>query len=171
MNTKNVIAQQFRKVKEKYGITTEDWSKKSKVPMGTISRYLSASPGWPNFLYTCALLECLGEPFEPFYRAICAKIEAPEDALKFGAIPAVIGDVPIDVPSAKAEIQERIIVQTEEVQQQRAIVREKDMQIEMLELKLEMFERLLEEKERTVEKLEDINHRRLEALKALCIAQ
>ena len=170
MNSRSVIAQELKKVKERHGITTEEWSRKSDVPASTISRYLSASLNTPNFPYTCALLECLGEPIDHFYKTIASKIDTPADALKLDAVPPLIGDVPMDMPVTKAEIQERIIIQTEEVQAHRALVRERDAVIELLEAKLDMLERVLEEKERTISVLEDLSERRLKALQALCVA-
>lgn len=172
MATRNLIAQELKRIKEKHHITNEEWSKRSGVPVGTIARFLSASLNIPNFPAVCAMLKCLGESIDEFYNRIDAKIDAPAEALKLDAVPlGVVGDIPVDMPETKAEIQERIIVQAEEMQQQKTIVREKDAQIELLEAKLEMTERVLEEKERTIASLEDINQRRLEAIKALCMAQ
>jgi hypothetical protein len=170
---KSLLCQGLKRIKSKHGdITIRDWSIKSGVPESTIARFLSASLNIPNFPAVCAMLKCLGESIDDFYDSLDAKIDAPADALRLDAVPvAVVGDMPIDIPTTKAEIQERIIVQTEEVQAQKAIVREKDAQIELLEAKLEMTERVLEEKERTIANLEDINRRRLDALKALCSAQ
>lgn len=170
MSNRNIIAQELKKIKDKHGVTTEEWSRLSNVPPSTITRYISASINAQNFPYTCALLESLGEPIEPFYRIIANKSETPADALKLDAVPTIIGDIPVDVPVAKAEIQERIIVQTEEVQAQKALVREKEASIELLEAKLDMLERILEEKERVISQLEDQSERRLKALQALCVA-
>lgn len=169
MTSKNLIAQELKRIKEKHGITNEEWSKKSNVPMGTIARFLSSSLNIPNFPAVCALLKCVGESIDEFYGRIDEKIEIPAEALKLDAVPvAVIGDIPVDMPETKAEIQERIIVQAEEMQMQKAISREKDAQIELLEAKLEMTERVLEEKERTIAQLEYLGERRLKALEALC---
>ena len=172
MTEKNLVAQGLQKVKEHHGITIGEWAEKSGVPSGTIARYLSSSLNMPNFPYVCAMLKCLGESIDDFFSSIDKKIDGPSEALKLDAVPAaVIGDMPVDTPEVKVALQERIIVQTEEVQQQRAIVREKDAAIELLEAKLEMTERIVEEKERTIANLEDINRRRLLALQALCSAQ
>lgn len=169
---KSLLSQRLRQIKDKYNITTREWAIKSGVPESTIARYLSGSLNIPNFPAVCAMLKSLGESIDEFYASLDAKIDSPVDALKLDAVPvAVIGNIPIDMPEDKAAIQERIIMQTEEVQQQKAIVREKDAQIELLEAKLEMTEQVLAEKDRTIANLEDINRRRLEALKALCIAQ
>ena len=171
MTSKNLIAQELKRIKEKHGITNEEWSNKSNVPKGTIARFLSSSLNIPNFPAVCALLKCLGESIDEFYAQIDEKIEIPAEALKLDAVPvAVVGDIPIDMPETKAEIQERIIVQAEEMQMQKAISREKDAQIELLEAKLEMTERVLEEKERTIAQLEDLSERRLKALQALCVS-
>ena len=172
MANKNLIAQELKRIKEKYHITNEEWSRRSGVPVSTIARFLSASLNIPNFPAVCAMLKCLGESIDEFYDRIDAKIDRPAEALKLDAVPVgVIGDVPVDMPETKAEFQERIIVQAEEMQQQKAIAREKDAQTELLEAKLEMTERVLEEKERTISNLEDISRRRLDAIKALCSAQ
>ena len=77
----------------------------------------------------------------------------------------------MDMPETTAAFQERILVQTEDLQAQKAIVREKDATISLLEAKLEMMERLLEEKERTLEAVEETSERRLHALQVLCSAQ
>lgn len=170
--TKSLLCINLRKIKEKHGITIKEWAAKSGVPESTIARYLSGSLNIPNFPAVCAMLKCLGECIDEFYNSLDEKINVPADALRLDAVPvSVVGDIPVDMPEDKAAIQERIIVQTEEVQQQRAIVREKDAQIELLETKLDMTERVLEEKERTIAYLEDISQRRLVAINALCSAQ
>ena len=169
---RNLIAVALKKLKDKYGITIEEWAKRSGVPAGTIARYLSSSLNIPNFPYVCAMVKCLGESIDAFFASIDKKIDMPSDALRLDAVPpAVIGDIPVDNIETKAAMQERIIVQTEDLQAQRALVREKDACIELLEAKLEMTERIIEEKERTISNLEDINKRRLNALMALCSAQ
>lgn len=169
---KNLIAIGLKKLKDKHGITIEEWAARSGVPAGTIARYLSSSLNLPNFPYVCAMIKCLGESIDDFFASIDKKIDAPSDALKLDAVPpAVVGDMPVDTPETKAAMQERIIVQTEDLQAQRALVREKDACIELLEAKLEMTERIIEEKERTISNLEDINKRRLNVLMALCSAQ
>lgn len=170
---KSLLCQGLQRIKRKHGdITIKQWSELSGVSESTLGRYLSASLNIPNFPAVCAMLKCLGESIDEFYDSLDEKIDAPAEALKLDAVPvAVIGSIPVDMPESKAEIQERIIVQTEEMQQQRAVVREKDAQIELLEAKLEMTERVLEEKERTISNLEDLNRRRLDAIKALCSAQ
>lgn len=170
MSNRNIIAQELKKIKDKHGITTEEWSKRSKVPVGTVNRYISASVYAQNFPYTCAMLESLGEPIEPFYRIIANKTDTPADALKLDTVPVTIGDIHVDAPETKAEIQERIIVQAEEVQSHKAAIREKDATIELLEAKLDMLAHILEEKERVISQLEDVSERRLKALQALCIA-
>ena len=170
--SKSLLSVSLRRIKDKYNITIKEWSLKSGVPESTIARFLSSSLNIPNFPAVCAMLRCLGESIDDFYASLDAKIDAPADALKLDAVPvAVVGDIAIDMPEEKAAIQERIIMQTEEMQKQQAIVREKDVEIALLEAKLEMTERVLEEKERTIANLEDINKRRLEAIKALCVAQ
>lgn len=172
MPDRNLIAQSLQKIKDKHCLTIDKWEAKSGVPAGTIARYLSSSLNMPNFPYVCAMLRCLGESIDEFYAGIDHKIAAPEDALKLDAVPAaVVGDMPVDTPETKAAMQERIIVQTEAMQAQKAAVRERDATIELLEAKLEMTERIVEEKERTIANLEDINRRRLAALQALCSAQ
>ena len=170
---KSLLCMGLNRIKKKHGdITIKDWAAKSGVPESTVARFLSSSLNVPNFPAVCAMLKCLGESIDDFYNSLDEKINAPVEALNLDAVPvAVIGDIPVDMPQTKAEIQERILVQTEEVQAQRAIVREKDAQIELLEAKLEMTERVLEEKERTIGNLEDINRRRLLALQTLCAAQ
>lgn len=169
MSNKNVVAVGLKKVKERHGITIAEWSKKSGVPDGTIARFLSSSLNIPNFPYVCALLKCLGESIDAFYDSIDAKTETPAEALKLDAVPpAVVGDMPIDVPETKAAIQERIIVQAEAMQAQQATMREHAATIELLEAKLEMTERIVEEKERTIANLEDLSRRRLQAIQALC---
>ena len=172
MSCKNLIAQELQKIKDKHGITIEEWSARSGVPSGTIARYLSSSLNMPNFPYVCALLKCLGESIDAFYAAIENKIDVPAQALKLDAIPpAVVGDIPVDTPETKVAIQERIIVQTEVMQQQMVLVRDREATIGLLEAKLDMIERVVEEKERTIAYLEDVNKRRLLALQALCAAQ
>lgn len=169
---RNLIAIALKKIKDKHGITIEEWSARSGVPAGTIARYLSTSLNIPNFPYVCALLRCLGESIDAFFDSIDKTIDAPADALKLDAVPpAVVGDMPVDTPETKAVMQERIIVQTEAMVELRGIVREKDSTIELLEAKLEMCERIIEEKDRSIASLEDSNHRKLLALQAICSAQ
>lgn len=172
MSDKNLIAQALKKLKDKHNITIEEWAEKSGVPSGTIARYLSSSLNIPNFPYVCAMIKSLGESIDVFFAGIDNKIEVPADALKLDAVPpAVVGDIPVDTPESKAAMQERIIVQTEDLQAQRALVREKEAAIELLEAKLEMTERIIEEKDRTIANIEDISKRRLQAIQALCMAQ
>ena len=172
MSDKNLIAQALKKLKDKHNITIEEWAEKSGVPSGTIARYLSSSLNIPNFPYVCAMIKSLGESIDVFVAGIDNKIEVPADALKLDAVPpAVVGDIPVDTPESKAAMQERIIVQTEDLQAQRALVREKEAAIELLEAKLEMTERIIEEKDRTIANIEDISKRRLQAIQALCMAQ
>ena len=169
---RNLIAQALQRIKDKHGLTIDKWEALSGVPAGTIARYLSSSLNMPNFPYVCAMLRCLDESIDDFYTSIDHKIDTPQQALKLDAVPpAVVGDIPVDIPEGKVAIQERIIVQAEAMQAQKAIVRERDATIELLEAKLEMTERIVEEKERTIANLEDINKRRLLALQALCAAQ
>lgn len=169
---KNLIAIGLKKLKDKHGITIEEWAVRSGVPSGTIARYLSTSLNLPNFPYVCAMLKCLGESIDDFFASIDKKIDVPSDALKLDAVPpAVVGDMPVDTPETKAAMQERILVQTEDLQAQRALVREKDACIELLEAKLEMCERIIEEKDRSIASLEDSNKRKLLALQAICSAQ
>ena len=153
MANRNLIAQELKRIKEKHHITNEEWARKSGVPVGTIARFLSASLNIPNFPAVCAMLKCLGESIDEFYNHIDAKIGTPAEALKLDAVPVgVVGDIPVDIPDTKVEIQERIIIQAEEMQRLKASEREKDMQIEVLESQLQIAER------------------KLEAIKALCSA-
>ena len=145
MTNKNLIAQELKRIKEKHHITNEEWSRRSGVPVSTIARFLSSSLNLPNFPAVCAMLKCLGESIDEFYARIDAKIGAPAEALKLDAVPVgVVGDISVDMPETKVEIQERIIVQAEEMQRLKAIEREKDMQIEVLEARMEILERTLD---------------------------
>lgn len=153
MPNKSLIAHELKKIREKHHITNEEWARRSGVPVGSLSRFLGSSLNIPNFPAVCAMLKCLGESIDEFYDRIDAKIGAPAEALKLDAVPvSVVGDIPVELPETKIEIQERIIVQTEEMQRLKAAEREKDMQIEMLEAQLEIAER------------------KMEAIKALCSA-
>ena len=172
MHNKTPITVQLRKIKERHGITTDEWAEKSGVPAGTIARYLSSSLNIPNFPYVCAMLKCLGESIDAFYDAIDKKIDEPAQALRLDAVPtAVIGSDVVDLPENKTAMQERLIIQAEDVQAQRAIVKEKDAQIEVLQVKVDMYERIIEEKDRTLEKIEQLSQSRLKALQVLCSAQ
>ena len=154
MANKNLLSQELKRIKEKHHITNEEWSKRSGVPVSSIARFLSSSLNIPNFPAVCAMLKCLGESIDEFYNRIDAKIGVPAEALKLDAVPvSVVGDIQVDMPETKVEIQERIIVQAEEMQRLKAVEREKDMQIEMLEARLEIYERTME------------------AIKVLCSAQ
>ena len=145
MPNKNLIAHELKKIKEKHHLTNETWSKMSGVPVSTIARFLSSSLNIPNFPAVCAMLKCLGESIDEFYARIDAKIGAPAEALKLDAVPvAVVGDILVDMPETKIEIQERIIVQAEEMQRLKASEREKDLQIEMLEVRIGVLERTLD---------------------------
>lgn len=171
-NNKSVLTQSLKRIKEKHGLTTEAWAKKANVPESTVARYLSSSLNIPNFPYVCALLKSVDESIDVFYDSIDKKIDDPVDALKLDAVPtAIVGDVVMDMPESTAAMQERIIVQTEDLLAQKAVVKEKDATISLLEAKLEMMERLLEEKEHTIEIIEETSARRLQALQLLCSAQ
>ena len=145
MANKNLLSQELKRIKEKHHITNEEWSKRSGVPVSSIARFLSSSLNIPNFPAVCAMLKCLGESIDEFYNRIDAKIGVPAEALKLDAVPvSVVGVIQVDMPETKVEIQERIIVQAEEMQRLKAVEREKDMQIEMLEARLEIYERTME---------------------------
>lgn len=169
---KSLLTQSLKRVKERHGLTIESWAAKANVPESTVARYLSSSLNIPNFPYVCALLKAADESIDAFYDSIDKKIDDPVDALKLDAVPtAIVGDVVVDMPETTAAIQERIIVQTEDLQAHKAMLRERDATIELLEAKLEMMEKLLEEKERTIEVIEETSERRLKALQVLCSAQ
>ena len=171
-SNKSVLTQSLRRIKEKHRLTTETWAEMANVPESTVARYLSSSLNIPNFPYVCALLKCVGESIDDFYDSVDQKIDEPVEALKLDAVPAaIVGNVVVDMPETTAAIQERILVQTEDLQAQKSIVREKEAEISLLEAKLEMLERLLEEKERTIETIEETSARRLHALQILCSAQ
>lgn len=145
MANKNLLSQELKRIKEKHHITNEEWSKRSGVPVSSIARFLSSSLNIPNFPAVCAMLKCLGESIDEFYNRLDEKIGVPAEALKLDAVPvSVVGDIPVDMPETKVEIQERIIVQAEEMQRLKAVEREKDMQIEMLEARLDIMDRTLE---------------------------
>jgi transcriptional regulator with XRE-family HTH domain len=171
-NNKSVLTQSLKRIKEKHSLTIESWAAKANVPESTVARYLSSSLNIPNFPYVCSMLKAVGESIDTFYDSIDKKIDEPVDALKLDAVPtAVVGDVVMDMPETTAAMKERIIIQTEDMQAQKAAMREKDATISLLEAKLEMMERLLEEKERTIETIEETSERRLKALQVLCSAQ
>ena len=171
-SNKSVLTQSLKRVKEKHGLTIESWAEKANVPESTVARYLSSSLNIPNFPYVCAMLKAVGESIDAFYDAVDQKIDVPVDALKLDAVPtAIIGDVVVDMPESDVAFKERILVQAEDLQAQKSILREKDAAISLLEAKLEMMERLLEEKERTIETIEEISARRQHALQILCSAQ
>lgn len=171
-NSKSVLTQSLKRIKEKHGLTIETWATKANVPESTVARYLSSSLNIPNFPYVCSMLKAVGESIDTFYDSIDKKIDEPVDALKLDAVPAaIVGDVVMDMPETAVDMKERIIVQTEDLQAQKAAMREKDAAISLLEAKLEMMERLLEEKERTIETIEETSERRLRALQVLCSAQ
>lgn len=146
MSNKNVIAMGLRRIKEKYGLTNESWSKISNVPVSTIARYLSTSSlNMPTFVHLCAMLRSVGESIEEFYDLIIGSVNAPSDALKLAAVTVgVLDKGMLDAPEAKGEMQERLILQTEEMQRLKSMEQEKDMQIEVLQARLEMVERILE---------------------------
>lgn len=143
---KNIIALELKKIKEKYNQTNESWSKKSGVPVGTVGRYLSArSVNLPTFLHMCAMLRCFNESADEFYDRVTSKTGTPAEVLKLDVVPTgVVDELSLEVPEAKKEIQERIILQAEEIQRLKTENNEKDMQIEMLEVRLETLEHLLE---------------------------
>ena len=170
---KSLLCLGLQRIKKKHGdITIKEWAEKSGVPESSVARFLSSSLNIPNFPAVCAMLKCLGESIDDFYNNLDEKIDAPVEALKLDAVPvSVIGDIPIDVPESKAEIQERIVVQAEAMQAQNAVMMKKQNEIDMLELRLEMAGRIIDEKDLTISQLKDIADRRLEALKAIGSAQ
>ena len=154
----SMMVQALNSIKEKHGLTQEEWVKKSGVPKSTLVRYLNSSLNMPNFPYVCAMLKCVGESIDAFYDCIDKKIDTPAEAMKLEQIPTgIVNDVPVDTP--------------EYLQAQLALVKEKEAMIELLEARLEMTERIIEEKDRTIANIEDISKRRLQAIQALCMAQ
>ena len=145
MPNKNLIAQELKKIKEKHHLTNEEWSKRSGVPVSSIARFLSSSLNIPNFPAVCAMLKCLGESIDEFYNRIDAKISTPAEALKLNSVPSDIANsLSMDIPETKAEAQERIISQAEEMQRLMALEREKNMEIEMLEVRVNGYERIMQ---------------------------
>ena len=145
-HNQSLLTQRLNQIKHKHGdISYEAWAIKSGVPKSTLSRFLTSSLNMPNFPAVCAMLKCLGESIDEFYDSIDSKVESPVDALKLDAVPVeIVGDIHVEMPETKFEIQERIIRQAEEIQALKASEREKDMQIELLEVRLETMERTLE---------------------------
>lgn len=141
----SLLTQKLQQIRLKHGISYADWAVKSGVPKSTLSRFLSSSLNMPNFPAVCAMLKCLGESIDAFYDSIDAKIDVPAEALKLDVPPAdILGDIPVDIPEEKAEIQELIIRQTEELQRMKAEGHKKDLRIEMLEVRLETTKRIME---------------------------
>ena len=143
---KNIIAVELKKIKEKHNLTNESWSKKSGVPIGTLSRFLcEKSLNTPNYPAMGALLRCVGESLDEFYDKITVRTDVPAEVLKLDVVPVgVVDGVQVDVPEAKKEIQERIILQAEELQKVKAESAEKDMQIEVMEIRLLAMEKTLD---------------------------
>ena len=127
----------LHRIKEKHNIKTKVWAQMSGVPESTIYRFLNSSVNIPNFPAVCAMLKCLGESIDDFYDRLDAKIDTPADALGLDVTSVdAIDDIHVDAPEARAEIQERIIRQAEEIQTQQMLIRERDAYIELLNAKL-----------------------------------
>lgn len=143
---KNIIAVELKKIRDKYNLTNESWSKRSGVPIGTISRYLCAKTlNMPTFPTLCAMLVCVDESIDEFYKRITARTDVPADLLKLDTVTVgIVDDVHTEAPEIKKEMQERIILQAEEIQKLKAEGAEKDMQIEVMEIRLLSMERTLE---------------------------
>lgn len=146
MPSKNAVAMGLKRIKEKHGLTNESWSAVSKVPVSTIGRYLSGSSlNMPTALYLCAMLRSVDESVDEFYDNIIKSANTPSDAAKLAAVPVgVMADGALDVPEAKIEMKERLILQAEEIQRLKAEEHEKDLQIELLEARMEILDRTLE---------------------------
>lgn len=145
-HSQSLLTQRLNQIKHKHGnISHEAWAQKSGVPKSTLSRFLTSSLNMPNFPAVCAMLKCLGESIDEFYDSIDEKIGVPADALQLGTVPVeIVGDIHVDMPETKLEIQERIIRQAEEIQRLKTVEHEKNMQLEILEMRLEIAERVLE---------------------------
>ena len=155
----------LHRIKEKHNIKTKVWAQMSGVPESTIYRFLNSSVNIPNFPAVCAMLKCLGESIDDFYDRLDAKIDTPADALGLDVTSVdAIDDIHVDAPEARAEIQERIIRQAEEIQTQQMLIRERDAYIELLNAKLKTAERIMEVKDNAIAILEDMCQRRLSTI-------
>ena len=86
-NSKSLLTQSLKRVKEKHGLTIETWAEKSNVPESTVARYLSSSLNIPNFPYVCAMLKAVGESIDTFYDTLDKKIDAPSAPSSSPSVP------------------------------------------------------------------------------------
>ena len=133
----NLVCKYLNDVKKKHGLSNKRWADLSKVPLGTINRYMSYNVGVPSFLHVCAMLESIGESLPEFYAAVNVAIEkAPPVIVPTPGEINVAAEVIIAPPdpTALTSMQEAISLQSEVLVEQVQDTHEKDAQINSLRI-------------------------------------
>ena len=143
---RNIISQELNRIKDRHGLTHESWAQKSSVPVGTISRYLGYNCGVPNYMHLCAMLDCVGEDIQAFYRLIIGAAEHAPD------VPAAVPQsIPIDPQkdvTLLRSMQERVTEQGETMLSYLSEIHEQDAQLRELRVEMRATEKSLGEREK-----------------------
>ena len=159
---RNIVSKELNRIKEKHKLTHKSWSEKSGVPVGTISRYLGFNMGVPNFAHIGAMLSCINEPIDDFYKAVNGAIQCAD------ANPEAIPDIPsipkID-PAQDASVlrsmKERVIEQNEAVISYLSEIHEQDAQLRVLRSEMRAMEKTVLERDAHIAELNsELKHQR-----------
>lgn len=151
---RNIVSRELNRIKEKHGLTHKGWAEASGVPVGTISRYLSYNVGVPNFAHICAMLGCVNESVDDFYRAVNG---AEEKADSRGAYAQASADAVIDPEADKGVVRsmkERIAEQAEALLDRMIENHELDAQLREANVKLFNQELAIADKDVRITSLE-----------------
>lgn len=155
----NLVCKYLNEIKKKHGLSNKRWAEISSVPLGTINRYMSYNVGVPSFLHVCAMLECLNEPLEEFYKSVNIAIEKTPPA----AVPAAtVADVAASPdPSAVAALREAISIQSEVLVEQAHNAAKKEAAIDEIRSDVDSLREELAQKDVTIARLEtEVRHKK-----------
>lgn len=142
---RNIISRELNRIKDRHGLTHESWAQKSSVPVGTISRYLGYNCGVPNYMHLCAMLDCVGEDIQAFYRLITGAAEHAPD------VPAAVPEnIPMDPQkdiTLLRSMQERVAEQGETMLSYLSEIHEQDAQLRELRAEMRGTEKTIAERD------------------------
>ena len=148
---KGPISLELVRIKEKHGLTNEKWSLISKVPLGTLNRYLSYNSGIPSYPYICAMLHSVQESSDEFFDTICKAADTPAGTVDL-LMPMESNNhvAPHQDPMLIPGMNERITEQAEKLQAQKDQLHELDAQLRELRIRNDFLESTLKDRDRSI---------------------
>lgn len=148
---KGPISNELDHIKEKHGLTNEKWSQVSRVPLGTLNRYLSYNSGIPSYPYICAMLHSIGESSDAFYKKICSMVGSPAGMVNLTLPPAVPAqDGTQQDPMLIPGMNERITEQAEKLQAQKDQIAELNTQLREMRIQAQAWENTIKDRDRSI---------------------